>query len=106
MRVVLPAPFSPSKAITSPLLTEKLTASFAVSSPKHLVIAFRRSASTELFAIMVLGYEGSPSLIITEKAPDLISACRLATNFIAAAGTLPSNVPSGASSVPPCFMKE
>src|ERR687896_2442511 len=36
--VVLPAPFSPSRACTSPGRTSKSIASFATSAPKRLVI--------------------------------------------------------------------
>src|SRR5690606_9996445 len=47
---------------------------------------------------------GSSSLISTVKDPSLIAASRSATSFVAASGTLPSKVPSGASVQPPSFM--
>ena len=49
---------------------------------------------------------GSSSLISTVKVPALIAASRSATSAMVSAGTLPSNVPSGASEQPPSFMKE
>ena len=49
---------------------------------------------------------GSSSLISTVNSPALIALVRSSTSAIASAGTLPSNVPSGASEQPPSFMKE
>ena len=49
---------------------------------------------------------GSLSSISTVKLPSLIAASRSATSAIAASGTLPSKVPSGASEQPPFFMNE
>ena len=49
---------------------------------------------------------GSVSSTTTVKVPARISASLLATRSKAGWGTLPSNVPSGASSQPPSFMVE
>src|SRR5690606_7266990 len=47
--VVLPAPFSPSRATTSASLRSKDTASFATSVPKRLVIPDRRRTGGRAF---------------------------------------------------------
>src|SRR5687767_7082905 len=46
MSVVLPAPFSPSRAWTSPASTSRSTSSLATRSPKRFVMPRRRTAGT------------------------------------------------------------
>ena len=59
--------------------------------------------------IVLIGHQfevGSSSLISTVKEPSLIAASFSATSALISAGTLSSNVPSGAIDAPPSFMKE
>ena len=49
---------------------------------------------------------GSASLMVTSKEPALMASSRSFTLAMISAGTLPSNVPSGAMEQPPFFMKE
>src|SRR5918995_2605701 len=51
MSVDLPAPFSPSRACTSPRRRSKSTLSFAVIAPKRLVTPLSSRASGVLFSV-------------------------------------------------------
>ena len=104
--VVLPAPFSPRSATTSPRRSAKEIASLAVSGPKRLVTPSSRRTTGAAAAPVIQLDAGSLSSISTTSSPDMICAWRSATMFIAASGTLPSKVPSGASEQPPLIMKE
>lgn len=67
---------------------------------------FPRSAENHPSATYLAVDLGSVSLTFTVNLPLRIAACLSATAFLMLAGTLASNVPSGESSEPLCFIIE
>ena len=127
-KVLLPAPFSPSSASTSPRASVSEMASLASSAPKRLVmpVSYRTGAASAIGSgagrraepagrqaaawcrtaargglHLALGWLSST---VTLKLPARIAASRALTLAISAAGTLPSNVPSALSSLPLAFI--
>ena len=76
MSVDFPAPFSPSRACTSPRRRSKSTLSFAVSAPKRLVTPFSSRAS----GWVVLGQGYLLGLVgMSVISPDLICSSTSST---------------------------
>ncbi len=79
IKVVLPAPFSPTRAWISPLYTEKLTLSLANTKGKRLVIFFISKANSDnnippliIYNIVLLIKAGSISIIDRDTSCFLI----------------------------------
>jgi hypothetical protein len=102
--VVLPAPFSPRSASTSPAVR---AGDGVIGDQRAEALGDPREAQDDVPAPAVhLAHDdfGSLSSISTVKLPSRIAACVRPPAPSASAGTLPSKVPSGASEQPPFFM--
>ena len=76
MSVDFPAPFSPSRACTSPRRTSRSTLSFAVSAPKRLVTPFSSRASGWVCSVRATWWASVGMSVIS---PDLIFASTAST---------------------------